>query len=96
MDTLVEALGINVWAWFTLMAENHFGRIGKQAILTGGYKLSKGDLTPNAEFVPPPAENAAWLPVPMRAKAQETQTSDETAPADDGDEEAMELPEAAE
>jgi ParB family chromosome partitioning protein len=110
MDTLIEALGFDLRTWFVPTTENYFGRIGKQAILadiaemgeplTGRVcyaKLKTADLAKQAEIVLDREENAAWLPVPMRAEVHEPAAAeaDEPAVAEADDDYADDYAEAA-
>lgn len=90
MDTLIDALGMDLRKWFTPTAENYFSRVGKATILSdladmgeaaGRYAtMKKAELAQAAAAVA--ARNPAWLPEPMRAMASgenEDRSSDSRA-----------------
>ena len=99
MDTLVDALEMDVRTWFVPTAINYFNRLGKTAILadiadmgerlTGGIRyanLKKGELAKAAEAVAEREGNAAWLPILMRPKSPEDSAADEDDEFADDDE----------
>jgi ParB family transcriptional regulator, chromosome partitioning protein len=73
-DELAEALDLDMVNWFTPTAENYFGRVTKAQIVSDLVEIGKGGLSDPAkaskrqaaELAESKAEDAGWLPKPLR------------------------------